>query len=269
MPCSPRGSRPRRLDDFDPSPAGFFPDANEGGLDNDPRLLSLSWGRLVDVFDQDSATGLRSLQHRDFVVGEDIRTDGVDFLLEINPVTQQSSLTILHTAGTVNYQSAFDRLELNLGPVLPKSAEPTELPPFSFLPRNAALVLTFSDLLDHDSAGLGTIKRGGGTPPEFPYEPRLILDPNHGGLVQTAGGLEFRTSRVIIDSTISEVESETTSAPINSIGLPASITKNQPNVALRIPTTANPGVGQFSVLQNASGHSMSAVGSAPTDGPCA
>lgn len=250
---------------FVPSPAGFFIDSNEGGLDNEPQLLTVQWGRLVDIFDLDAATGTRTLQHRDFVVGEDIRTDGVDFQLDINPVTQQSSLVILHKAGTVNYDAAFGRLETNLGPILPKSDQLGELPPFSFIPRNAALVLTFSDLLDHDSVGPGTIKLQVGTPAELPYEPRIVIDPNHGGLYQTANGPEFRSSRIILDTTVSEIESEGTSAPINSIGLPAAITLSLANVSLRIPTVANPGVGQFSVLQNASAHPLSAVSSAPAD----
>ena len=94
---------------FDPSPAGFFVDANEGGLDNEPRVLSLRWGRLVDVFVQDSATGLRSLQHRDFVVGEDIRTDGVDFLLEINPViiTNDGEVIALDAKVDIDDNAAF------------------------------------------------------------------------------------------------------------------------------------------------------------------
>ena len=251
---------------FDPSPAGFFVDANEKGDANDPRIVNVAWGRLVDVFDTDAVTGVNSLQHRDFVVGEDIRTDGVDFVLDINPVTEQATLILLHEAGTPGYDAAFAKLELNLGPIQPKGLGVGELPPFSFMPRNAALVLTFSDLLDHDTVDDMTIQVRTGYPPESPFEARILVDPNHGGLVSTPAGKEFRSSRVILDTTVSELESQSgTTAPVNSIGLPPSITTAQPNVAIRIPTKQDPPSGQFATLQNFSGHNLATSNHGPVD----
>ena len=254
---------------FDPSPAGFFVDPNFGGQQATPQIVNMSWGRLVDVFDRHPVTGVSALQHRDYVIGEDIITDGVDFRLAINPVTEQATLTILHKAGTAAFESAFDRLDDNLGPVQPKSLEPTELPPFSFIPRNAALVIQFSDLLDHDSVTPETLQVRVGYPAESPFESRILVDPNYGGLVSLPNGKQqFRSSRVVVDSTVSEVESQAgdTTAKINSVGLPASLDTAQPNVAVRIPTQLSAAAGQFELLQNYSGHAITTVSNGPVDG---
>jgi hypothetical protein len=66
---------------------------------------------------------------------------------------------------------------------------------------------------------------------------------------------------------VSTVEAALTSPPlpVNSVGLPASLTQSQPNVALRIPTVRNTDFGQFSILTNPSGHGLASTGNGTID----
>src|SRR5882672_6299832 len=50
----------------------FVVDANHAGQAATLNIVGVSWGRLVDVYDFDSATGRRSLKLADFLIGDDI-----------------------------------------------------------------------------------------------------------------------------------------------------------------------------------------------------
>jgi len=247
------------------SPAGFFNDPHSSGGATAFRIEEMYWGRLVDVLDFNAATGATTLQHRDFVIGEDIFSDGVNYRLESNPVTEQVSLTILHPEGSAAYQIAFDRLEDALAPVQPKGLSSTDVPPYSLVPRNAALVLRFNDLIDHTTLNLSTMRVLTGYPPTTPFEARLLVDPNHGGLISANGAQEFRSTRAIVDFTVTQVEAASSgqALALNSIGLPASIQTNSPNVALRIPTQLNFAVGQFQLLRSAGGSAVASLNNGP------
>lgn len=240
-----------------PNPDGtsWFTEDNEGGTASKLYIEELFWGRLVDVYDFSG-----TLQHRDYLIGEDIRTDGVDYQLDINAVTEQAALTILHAKGTASYATAFDRMDQNLGPVLTKSPD-GGLPPFSFIPRNAALGVRLSDLIEPGTLNNATVRVAVGNPPNLPFEARLIVDPNYGG---TYNG-EFRPTRLIIDPTVSELEAEGSLMPINSLGFPASKSTSLPNLAVEIPTQVNFGAGQFQVLTNPAGNSLTSTGNGPVD----
>lgn len=252
---------------FESSPAGFFVDPNKGGQGSSLRIAEAFWGRLVDVYDTDAITGVQSLQYRNYVIGENIQSDGNDFVLEANPVTQQENLIILHEFGTVGFDQALAQLDDNLGPIVPKGLATFELPPFPFFPRNGVLVVRFDDMLDHDSVAQNTVRITTGYPPVEPFETRLILDPNFGGLINGEDGKEFRTTRVIIDMSVSQFEAQSVSPPlaVNTVGLPAAITTASPNVALRIPTQTDPTIGQFTRLTNVSGHPLAFTGNGPVD----
>ena len=107
----------------------FVVDANHGGQAGSIKIRKLMWGRLVDVRDITGAT-----QNQNFVIGEDIHTDNLDYLLETNAITEETSVTILHQANTPAYLTAFQRLDVNLTVALDKSLSPSALPPFT-LPR--------------------------------------------------------------------------------------------------------------------------------------
>ncbi|MFT6714659.1 MAG: hypothetical protein ACJAVJ_001948 [Planctomycetota bacterium] len=233
----------------------WFTEKNFGGAASSIFIRDVFWGRLVDVYDNTGA-----LRNRDFLIGEDIQSDGVDYQLEINPVTEQASLTILRPFGSGLYTLAFDRLDQNLGPILPKS-DTGSAPPYSFIPRNATIGVRFSDLIDPATLNQTTVKLRVGNPPVLPFEARLIVDPNYGG---SQGG-KFYPTRVLLDTTVSELEGGESLLPLNSLGLPASKVTSIPNVSLRIPTVKDFSSGQFQVLENLAGNGLSTSGNGPVD----
>ncbi|MBK7643374.1 MAG: hypothetical protein IPJ19_10020 [Planctomycetes bacterium] len=237
-------------------------DENQGGARTQMHLTGAWYGRLVDVLDETGA-----LQNTNLVVGEEIRTDGVDFAVRVNAHTGRTSVQILHAAQSREYQDAFRRLESNLTPIAAKGLDPAELPPFPLVPRDAAILLRFDDLVDAASLRPDTLRIAVGTPPLTAFPVRLLRDVNHGDLLDADGDgqLEFHTTRVILDTTVSELEA-TQSAdplPIQELGLPASENASQANVALLIPTRADPSAGQTALLTNLSGHGLASAGNGP------
>ena len=248
-------------------------DANLGGRANPLRIQTLAWGRIAKIRDS-----LGALQQTDMVIGEDIRTDNVDYLLDVNPITEETTVTILHPfteSAIVNgletspYQRAFRRLDLNLTPIQDKSLDLSELPPYTLVPRNAAIVLRFNDLLDASTISGTTIKLQTGTPPTAPFEARILPDLNHGAALDRDGNgtPEFYTTRVIIDTTISTFEAHNSGSvlAVNSLGLPASTAVNAANVGIRIPTHVDSSVSQFSLLRNLAGNALSFNGNGSND----
>jgi hypothetical protein len=268
------------VDHNDPSLGSlhFVVDHNSGGSASHPRLMNLYWGRLANVYD---ATG--TLQQKEMVIGRDIpQVDPLNFEFAVNPVTGENSVTIKNFAyGTPQYLALFELLDVNVTPIQDKSLEPNELPPYSLAPRNSALVLQFDDLIDADTITPANLKLLTGNPPLVPFDARIIRDVNHGDTadlthpdpvtgdpVPGADGVpEFYTTRVIVDLTVSELESADSDPPlpVNALGLPESPTASLPNVAIRIPTSANSSAGQLTVLTNLSGHSLSFTQSGSND----
>jgi hypothetical protein len=255
----------------------FVVDQNSGGHATHPRLLSLKWGRLANVYD---STG--TLQQRDMVVGPDIPSaDPVNLTLTINPVTDETAVQIGFVYGTPGYFTAFAELDRNLTPIVDKSLDPNELPPYSVAPRNSALILQFDDLLDATTIKNETVKLLTGNPPIAPLDLRCIPDINHGDVADFThldpgsgqqvpgadGVLEFHTTRVILDTTVSEIEAAESNPPLpeNALGLPASPTANLPNVGIRIPTVQDASIGQLVILKNPAGHGISFTNSGPND----
>jgi hypothetical protein len=249
----------------------FIVDSNQGGNASGVKIRDVLWGRLVDVYDRDPATGVPALQFIDFLIDPEIQSDGSDFLLETQPVTAKQNLTILHAFGTAEWDQAFARLEQGLQPFITKGFQTQTLPPYTELPRNAAMVVIFDDLLEDggnpgDPGYPATVTSSNvqvrvGYPPIGPFELRVLPDRNHGDL---AGG-KFHTTRVLLDMTVSKLEAVSTSLPVNQVGLPEAVTTGQPNVALRIPTKVNPSAAQFDVLQNLSAHPVAFNGNGPND----
>ena len=268
----------------------FIVDANKSGRATEIRIAEAFWGRLVDIYDGyiDGQTGDVELYDsslpvfEDFVIGDDVRTDLVDYALIRNAATAKEQLVILadkddplpSPALAPKYGTNMNRFwkllfesEFQRQPILEKSLDPGELPPFTAVPRNACLVLRFDDMVDETTVTLDTVRIGVGNPPITPFEGRLIIDPNHGALADFGGqpGEEFYSTRVIFDSTVSEAESKTTSLPVNSLGLPSAITTTQGNLVMRIPTEVNTSVGQFEILENPSGHPVAFTNNGPVD----
>jgi hypothetical protein len=249
----------------------FIVDAHGSGAASQLGLLGMQWGRLVDVHDLDPATGVSEPIFQEMVVDPTLASDGIDYRLERSPVTGRETLVILHRFGDRGWERAFPRLESGLQNVLIKGVSPAELPPFSAVPRNAALVLRFDDLLD-DGGSRGAATYPGrvssdtvlvevGYPPTAHFQARIFPDSNHGGL---RNGL-FHSTRAIVDLTVTEVEGQQHGLATNARGLPAAITTSMANVALRLPTRVAPAAGQFELLTNLSGSTLSFAGGAPSD----
>jgi hypothetical protein len=250
-------------------PDGTFAyiDPNFSGKGSSPTLVRMVWGRLVDVYDQHPITGARQLIHDDLVIGEDVTTDGVDFEVETNVVTDAVTVTILHQHGTPGWVAAFARLDDALTDIDFKSDFPSELPPFSMVPRNAAISLQFSDLLDESTIGPDTVRVATGYPIATPFEARVLADPNFGALLG-GSSITFHSTRVIVDLTTSEADvlEDGGVGSINALGLPPSIDGIQANVSVRIPTRVDFASGQSSILTNLSGSGVaSGVVNSPVD----
>jgi hypothetical protein len=246
----------------------FVVDAHQGGDAPAFKLVETYWGRLVDVYDVDSTAPV----FRDFVISDDITNNGLDYLLTRDPLTEREKLTILHQHDSPEFAAALIQAEINLQVMLKKSLSPTELPPFTAVPRNAAIVLKFNDLVEDGGSPVpgssypGTVNAATveiltGYAPVQPYETRILPDPNHGDLV----GGQFHTTRVIIDLTVSEDDAINTNLPVNSLGLPEAVNANQPNGVVRIPSQTNPPAQQFQILTNLAGRGIAFNGNGPTD----
>lgn len=249
----------------------FFVDPNQSGQASRPLLVEMFWGRLVDVHDIDATTGQASDTpvFRDFVVNENVRTDVTNYVLETNPITQRVRLVIQRTKGAPDLGTGtFDDLLAlateSMPPVAPFGDRDALISNANQDPdlvaRNSTLVLRFNDLLDDGMQAEDrlsqTVKVATSYPPSTPFSPRFQFDRNYGGV---AGGA-FHSTRLLIDMTVSEEEAANsgTSAPINNLGLPASLVGNDaPNVSVRIPTRLDPASGQMFLFRNLSGSAMS------------
>lgn len=242
----------------------YVVEANAGGQASRLRLARALWGRLVDVHDRDPASGVETLRLREMVVGQDVQSDGVDLRVERNPATGLERVVVLHAFGTPGWDAAFARLEVGLqslaaaGGIVP------------MVPRNAAVVLVFDDLIEADTVREETLRLLTGEPPDpataVPFEARVLPSRTHG---DRRGGV-FHPTRAVIDLTVSELERQLAqqqgqSLVVNTVGLPAASSAAMPNVALRIPTVADLAVGQFTVLRNPSGHALDTTGNGAVD----
>ena len=236
----------------------FVVDPNHGGRSAELHMTRLAWGRLVDVYDLDEQ-GRRRLQHEDYVIGADVTTNPIDLVLEISPVTLEESVIIRHTAGVPDsrYDAIFSQLDRNLRPVDDVGFENAGT--FTMVPRNAVLVATFDDLIEPESVSADGLRLWVGNPPTLPFIARVVPDYNHGDLTQVGGQTVFRSTRVILDPTVTQLESFQSDPPlpVNGVGFPPSTTVNLANLSLRLPTREQNSIGIERVLRNLSGHSLS------------
>lgn len=251
-----------------PKPGGgtFFVDPHQSGNGAVLHVAETFWGRLVDVYDvDDSGVPAAAPRFRDFVVNDQVASDGVYLTLASDPVTGKSRLIIHAKKGSALFDERL-RLISNLPPIQPKHFNAA--PPFPFVARNTCLVVRFDDCLDDDAAAelslANDVRVTTGYLPLTPFGARVRFDPNHGGLV----GGAFHSTRVLIDLTVSELESADLPVPlpINAVGLPASLTTTEAaNVTLRIPTRTDLGSGQATLLTNLSGVALDPLTNGPID----
>ena len=63
----------------------FVVDSNKNGNASELKIVATLWGRLVDIYEQGPGAAGRSPLFRDFLIGEDITTDGTNYVLERSP----------------------------------------------------------------------------------------------------------------------------------------------------------------------------------------
>jgi len=243
----------------------FHVDDNYAGRADEFRIVEMTYGRLVSVRDHDDsdpATPIETEQYRDYVIGQGITSDGIDYRVETNPVTQETTLTVLAKNDPLDSNDEFDRLlaraASSTNAVFGRSLK--DLPPYPLIARNGALLVRFSDALDHASIDSNSVQLLVGNPPIQPYAARILPDPNHGALVTIGGIPQFRSTRVILDLTVSPLESTASEPPLttNTLGLPASpLASSQANVLLKIPGREHFASGQFGRLENLARHGIS------------
>ena len=237
----------------------FFVDPNEGGNTTRLKIEEAMWGRLVNVHALDAAGNVDPVPaFPDFVIGEDIQTDSVNYRLEVNPVTFLARLIILRERTDPDFRTLLDQAASGLRTITPKNDDGTSAGPFPLVPRNACIVLRFSDMLnDSDFARstlLDNVRVLTGYSPSVPFAARVLFDPNHGAIKG-----DFHSTRILIDTTVAQAEAAAMSVPlpINGIGLPSSNTASSaPNIGIHIPTKIVTGSGQFTILTSLSGSAV-------------
>ena len=268
----------------------FIVDENEGGAASRLRIEEMFWGRLVDVygasFDTDTSEWVSDdlPAFADFTINETFQADATaeefaagfgNFFLTTNPITLKTRLIIRRVKGdpepSPGAGTFFDLLmttTASMPPIDPKHDNGSSVEPFSFIARNAVLVIRLNDLLDDSEQAasnlLETVRVVTGYRPNTPFAARVVFDENFGGI---AGG-QYHTTRVLVDMTISDVEAfdMSTALGVNMVGLPASLTTTgQPNTSIRIPSREDISSGQFSILRSHSGKPMTTASNGPVD----
>lgn len=261
----------------------YIVDEHAKGLAGSVFIEDVYSGRLVSIYDRDDSDPLVTrLVYPDFVIGADVFTEPGRWSLETSPVTGEVRLTIeakgfpgdsSDSDASTRFDELVQQSQLNLSSVLPKSTVVGSAPPFSMLPRNSALVVQFSDLIDPERISLqNSVRVFTGTPIELPQEVRLFMSPNYGG-IQPASGT-FYSTRMVVDLTISAqdqqlaAEQSGASLQLNGLGLPPSLDIDQANFGLIFSSNTAPEFGQFTVVRNLSGSTLSSVDNGPTvNGP--
>lgn len=243
----------------------YFTDLNSGGAATQIGLVSTRFGRLVQLFGLDE-NGIQIPMGNDFVVPQSLVSDEVDFRLSLNAVTGQENLTVLRDVTTregledfiLLVQQAGEGLDLIQVQDLGTSGV------FSMLPRNAAMVLTFDDLIDPNTINRNSVQLVTGLPPAAPFEARIFPSDFYGDI---GPGGQLYPTRVVIDLTISELEAFASNPPlvINGIGLPASLVLSEANGQIRIPTRTNAAQGITTVISNLTDHQLGTSNNGPVD----
>lgn len=250
-----------------------FPDASHGGYAQEPRITRLAHGRLVEVFGLDSF-GARVLMFSNLVVRGSIISDGQSYLRDTNPVTAQELLVVLRDVTDTSpgggreefFDLVFDATEM-LDPIHLQAPGGGGF--YSMVPRNAAIVVQFDDLIDPATLNPTTLRVLVGDPAVLPLEARVYVDPNHGSLADHDGqpGPEFYGTRVVVDPVVTEIEAYAVDPPllVNGVGLPPSANVNLSNLELRVPTRLSVNAGQTKLLRNLTGHAITAKSNGPVD----
>ncbi len=200
------------------------------------------WGRLVDVFD---GNGLPV--EEDVMVRQGLQSDGVQYTLSLNPVTQREVLTI-HTAwkdsqGNIRaeFESLFDGATSGLDSVTAKGFETNGN--YTRVARNGAIKLVFSEYLDPASVNRLTLPV---VVNDRITDLRYIVKEGVGSDGDPRGF-------VFLDPTITPIDSANHLIPENGVGFAPSPDQLGGNAVIRIPTEIETAYGQTQVVTNKAG----------------
>jgi len=249
-----------------PKPGGgvFLPDPNRGGRGGELGLAEVRWGRLVDVHALDAAGAVEvSPVLRDVLIDPNLLGNGSDYTLLESAATQLTRLVVRRPRASAEFVELLREAER--GTVL---LDPRDLDALThaLVPRNAALMLRFDDLLRDDPAATlaltDNVKVLAGTGATTPHGARVRFDAHHGGVVNGA----FHSTRVLVDLALSAYEAEELAVPLapTPTGVPEGAV-GFPSLALRLPTRTDPPSGQFDVLRNLAGRPLAQNGNGPLD----
>lgn len=261
------------------SGGAFFVDASFGGGASAVRISRQYFGRLVTI-EAVNGDGARIQIHREFVIdprAENAWNDS-DYVLETNPVSGSQTLfiradyddTTLDAGEVETGRNRFIRLlrgaDAGVRPVTDSGF--VGAGQFTMVPRNAAFVFQFDDIIDPNTLNAASLRILTGQPTVDAFEARSFFDPNHGALADYDGeaGLEFYSTRLIVDPAISETESFSSPTPVNVnlLGFPASLDVNLSNVQVRFPTRTLTGQ-VLPILQNPTAHGLSSSNNGSVD----
>ncbi len=221
-------------------------DPHSGGQGGSFQLSSVSYGRLVELWGETSSGGDVRVA-REFVIGDTYAGDGKAVELVSQPVLGIDRL-VIHEAvddrsgGRDRFLALAEAAALTTTPVTDAGADGSGK--LTVVPRNAALVMQFNDLVDPTSLGeLGAMLKLG-APAVASFEARLAAHELIGGFDAVTGA--FRSTRVIVDFTLSSQEASRTASAltVNAIGLPPGRHEGKPHAALVLPTVALAGVSR-------------------------
>lgn len=222
---------------------GCISASGSGGLGSNTKkslglfLESVDWGRLVDVRDQNGV-----LVETDVLINHLLESDGINFELITNPVSQKETLNILQDASSANFATLLATAKSNLENVSEKNTN--SAPPFTEIARNATIRLQFSEFVDPNTVDFTTVQVYTGTPPLLAFTGRYVVNND----AATGKG------NIFFDTTVSATEAAQEAVPQNAVGFPASSDSLSTNLAIKIPTEPDPLIGQPKVLTSLSGN---------------
>ncbi|HEX9792634.1 MAG TPA: Ig-like domain-containing protein [Planctomycetota bacterium] len=204
-------------------------------------LQRVETGRVVEVRDLD-----HELVAAGIFVRDDLVTDGVNYELARNAVTQRDVLRVLRQAGTPAFDDLLNAARTGLTRWADKGWN--DPPPFTTVPRNAAVRLVFSRAIDFSTVTAQTIQVLAG-------EARTPVPLTMIGSNDLVGPDGHPRGTVILAAANSG----------NPSGFPASELLAERSLIVRIPTVVEPANGQFSVLRSQLGDKIQARPGKPVE----
>lgn len=219
-------------------------DPHQRGRASAFQLASVSYGRIVELWGK-NRQGLHVRVASEFVIGHTYMGDGQHVTLVSQPVLGTDRLVIDEV---VDGSSTARRRFLDLAEAAAVTATPLSdagvdgSGRLTSVPRNAALVLQFNDLVDPASLVQLSAQLATGSPSVTPLGARLVPHDLIGGIDAATG--EFRSTRVIVDATVSASDARNSALGlnVNPLGLPAPTLGGVPHAELRLPTIGMAGL---------------------------